>query len=181
MARRAPRRKDKSNGAYVARVLRNPSSQMNVSRTTIVGSGSYNSSVGSTGATLTYSYLTSLTDFASFATLFREYRVVGMEIQFLDIQPTTPIPALAGTLHSGGVLPSNALALVQDLPDSANIKPYQQHVYHWRPTNPAEKLFIDTSSTLDYGGFFFWSLGGSSVTSKWRYLIRFVVEFKDRV
>ncbi len=181
MARRAPRRKDKSNGAYVARAMRNPSMQSNVVRTTIVGSGNFNSAVGSTGATLTYSYLTGLTDFISFASLFREFRVVGIEIQFLDLQPSSPIPALAGTLHSGGVLPTNGLSLVQDLPDSVNIRPYQQHSFHWRPTNIAERLYLDTSSTVDYGGFHFWSLGGTAVTAKWRYLVRYVVEFKDRV
>ncbi len=181
MARQANRKKDKTNAGYVARALRNPSLQPGVVRSTIVGSGSYNASVSSTGATLTFSYLTSLTDFTSFAALYRDFRVVGIEVQFMDLQPGTPVPALAGTLHSGGVLPTNALALVQDLPDSANIRPYQQHKFYWRPTNMAEKLFIDTSSTIDYGGFFFWSLGGTAVSTKWRYLVRFVVEFKDRV
>ncbi len=181
MARRSTKMKDKSNAAYVKRALRNPARESGVVRTTVSVSGSFNAVVASSGGTLKYSDLTGTTDFTNFAALYRTYRIVGIEFQIFDQNPTAVVSALAGTLHTGGVAPSATLVLVQDCPDSANIKPYGQHHYYWRPTNQAERLFMDTSSTSDYGGLYFWSLGGTAVTGKWRYLVRYVVEFKDRI
>ncbi len=159
----------------------NRSVQTNIITATIVNSGSYNATVAASGATQTYVNLQASGDFVSFATLYREYRVTRIQVQFLDLQPGTPIPALIGMAHCGGTLAPNTVAYVQDLPNSQNVKPYQQHNLIWRPTNPAERLFVDTSSSADYGGFYFQSLGGAAVTAKWRYLIRFTVEFKDRL
>ncbi len=181
MARRSNKMKDKSNAQYVHRALRNPAREPGVIRTTISLSGSFNSVVGSSGATLKYSDLTVTPDFTNFAALYRDFRIVGIEFQLFDQIPTSVVSAIAGTLHTGGVAPSATLALVQDCPDSANIKPYGQHHFYWRPTNQAERLFIDTSTTSDFGGLYFWSLGGTAVTGKWRYMVRYVVEFKDRV
>jgi hypothetical protein len=161
--------------------MRNPSRQEGVVRTTVVRSGSYNSAVAATGASSTYLDLVASSDFTSFASLYRTFRVVAMEIQFLDLQPTSPIAAVIGTGHVGGTLVTPSVAYVQDLPDAVNVKPYQQHVLHWRPRNPSERIFLDTTTGLDYGGFFLWSLGGTAVSNKWRYLVRYVVEFKDRI
>ncbi len=181
MARRSNRTKDKSNAAYVHRAMRNPARESGVVRTTISLSGSFNALVAATGANLTYSDLTATTDFTSFASLYRDFRVIGMEFQLFDQIPASVVPALAGTLHTGGVAPASTVGIVQDTPDAQNIKPYGQHYYYWRPTNQAEKLFIDTSTTSNFGGLYFWSTGGTAVTGKWRYMVRFVVEFKDRL
>ncbi len=181
MARRSNRTKDKSNATYVHRALRNPAREAGVVRTTICLSGSFNAVIASSGASLSYSDLTGSTDFTSFAGLYKDYRVIGMEFQLFDQIPTSTVSALAGTLHTGGASVSSTLFLVQDTPDAQNIKPYGEHHYYWRPTNAAEKMFLDTSSTTNYGGLYFWSLGGTAVSGKWRYLARFVVEFKDRL
>jgi len=181
MARRV---KDKSNRARFQRLVRNPSMDPKIHRATITVSGSFNAAAGGTGATVTMADIRGATDYTNFSALYKTHRVVGLEVELFDLQPGSPIAAMCGTMHTGGSVGSATLALVQDLPDSANIIPYRSHYLHWIANTPAEKLFYDSGLTAtlnDFGGLFFWSLGGSVVTTKWRYLVRAVVEFKDRV
>lgn len=165
------------------RALRNPGRVPNGVRTTVTLTGSLSSAVAAAGSTLTYADIQAASDFTAFSGLYRDYRVVGLEIEIFDALPTTsPVtPLMMGTHHTGGTLPTPSLSLVQDLPDSQNIPPFGRTWFYWRPTSPSEKLFLPTGGTADYGGLVTWCLGGAVNTGKWRYLARAVVEFKDRI
>jgi len=180
MARRV---KDKSDKARFQRLIRNPNMDPNIHRATITVSGSYNSTVAATTASFTMADVRGATDFSSFAALYKTHRVVGFEVQFFDLQPGAPVPAIIGTIHTGNSIPAISASLVQDLPNSTNIVPYKQHYLYWIGKTAYERLFWDVSagSSNDFGGLLFYSVGGSAVTNKWRFLVRAVVEFKDRI
>ncbi len=178
MARRV---KDKSAAARFARLQRNPNQDPNIHRFTVNFAGQLNAAVAATTASNTMADVKTASDFVSVSGLYRTYRIVGMEYQFFDLQPGTAVPAVIGTLHCGGTLPSVGVSLVQDCLDATNVVPYRQHKLHWIATQPFEKLFFDTTSGNDFGGLVFYSVGGAAVTGKWRYLAKAIVEFKDRL
>ncbi len=185
MARRV---KDKSPRARFHRLVRNPSQDPKVHRTVITVTGSLNATTAANATSRTIADVRSANDYTTFAGLYKTYRVVGMEFQFFDLQPGTPCYAVIGTNHTGGTLPSVTAGFVQDCPDATNVVPYRSHYLHWIANTPFEKLFFDNTQATnvnDFGGFFVVTdalpSGSSTVLSKWRYLVRAVVEFKDRV
>jgi len=177
----ARRMKDKSNAARFHRLQRNPSQDFKVHRTTITVTGQLNSAAAATNASVTMPDVKAAVDYVAFTGLYRTYRIVGMEFQIFDLQPGTPVASVVGTIHSGGSLPALGVGLVQDCLDSTNIVPYRQHHFYWIASQPFEKLFFDTSVANDFGGLVFHSAGGTAVTAKWRYMVRAIVEFRDRL
>ncbi len=169
--------------ARFRRLTVRPAGDPSVVRTRVTLGSSISSAVGAAGASVTYSDIQTSTDFATFATLYKTYRVVGMEFEVFDQVPTSIAPTTVGTVHTAGLAPTPSASLVQDLPNAKNIQPYGGASYfYWFPNNVAERQFVDTTSNAsNFGGLAVWNLGGTAQTNKIRVLSRIIVEFKDRI
>ncbi len=180
MARRV---KDKSDRARFARYWRNPNLDSTIHRVPITLTGTFNSTVAPSTGSFSLADVRSASDYTAFAALYKTHRIIGLEIEFVDMQPGSPVGAVIGTMHTGGQLPTLSASVVQDTLNSTTVIPYRSHYLHWIANSPFEKLFFDVGvgSLDDFGAFVLYSAGGTAVSNKWRYLARAVVEFKDRL
>ncbi len=180
--RRALRKKDKSPAARFARLRRNPHKDGRIYRVPITLTGTITPNTSQTSFQFTYSDFHAATDYVSFASLYRNHRFAGMEIEILDLLgATSPTTLIGGTLHSGGALPTITSSLVQDLPDCANAPLYAPKRWHWIAYHPSEKLFRTTANVEDFGGWVAVIGANPSPLAKWRYRCTAVIEFSDRV
>jgi len=130
--------------------------------------------------------VTSCTDWASFANVYSEYRVVGMRLTWQNIfnqsYDSTRIPAVGavGVYH---IPITTAPATVDEVVQNANYKLWNSNaplMIEWKARGTEEMAWIATSATNGHGGFRMIATGGAASTQYGAYVITFCVQFRGR-
>jgi hypothetical protein len=147
--------------------------------------GSYGSdATGKIAYNFSTSRVTAANDWASLASLYREYRIRGYKLTWIPLYNGSP----SGTLSYGvgAMMPHHQVAAAT--PTSApygsfGSKPWsvtRQTSVEWRAESPRELDWLDTTAGIDYGGVKFYCDGLSNTTSYGVILEEWILELRYR-
>lgn len=134
------------------------------------------------------SQVTSSSDWASWAALYIEFRVLSMD---LELYPTNKynLPTTTGAAALFSVVDRNAAAALASLTSAVNYDSVEGHEPSTKVrrvvkmNSPEEADWIDTGSTPGAASRMYiklWSSGNSNSTSFYTYLNRILVQFRGR-
>ncbi len=151
----------------------------------------YTVEAGSNGGGILTGYfansdVTSTTDFSSYASAYQEYRVLGMELKYVNRYnntATTYRDAGAGamcTSHISSIgTPANLDAVAQ-VADHKAWRTGAPLTVHWRARGVEEMVFNSTAGTATHGGIQYYCATGTADVSYGKFFITFLVEFRAR-
>lgn len=137
------------------------------------------------GAWLT-SQVTSCTDWSAYASVYQEYRVVAMEVRWLNRYNSTYTATAAPGFGAMSVwhIPTVPTAVsIDEVVQNSNHKLWntgQRLTMEWRARGTEEMQFTSTAGSSSHGGIQVYAEGCSASTLYGTWILTFTVEFRGR-
>lgn len=174
-----------TSSVYTGPLRRSPRAEPSMTTVTIViVQSSISTSAGGTLSNyLTTSNVTTATDWASFASAYYEYRVLGMRVEYVPRSPgatSSFCNGFIGSVHSTSAGVPVAASEVANL-DDAKFRSFAYPWSHeWRMNGIDESGFLSTGSGSTFGGIVYYAPNGPATAIQGDIVVYYRVQFRSQ-